>query len=51
MSISMLSAWNTVGNVKLCTGVVFGEKEVNLFLMFLIDITIQDGGIRMLTNL
>jgi len=46
MSIPVLSAWNTVGNVKLHTGVVFGEKEVNLFLMSLIGTTIQDGGTR-----
>jgi len=41
-----LSAWNTVGNIKLCTGVVFREKEVNLFLMSLMGATIQDGGTR-----
>ena len=46
MSIPILFAWNTVSNVKLCTGVMFGEKEVNLFLMSLTGITIQDGGTR-----
>ena len=42
----MLLTWNTVGNIKLCTGVVFRKKEVNLFLMSLTDVTIQDGSIR-----
>jgi len=42
----MLLTWNTVDNIKLCTGVVFRKKEVNLFLMSLTGVTIQDGGIR-----
>jgi len=46
MSIPVLSAWNTVGDIKLCTRDMFGEKEVNLFLMSLMDAIIQDGGTR-----
>ena len=46
MSIPALFEDNTVGNLKVCSGCVFEEKETNLFPRSLIDATIQDSGIR-----
>ena len=50
MSIPMLFEESTVGNVKACELDVIDELEVeekdNLFAIFPIDTTVQDGGKR-----
>ena len=46
MFIPMLFEGNIVGNLKVCSGCVFEEKETNLFSRSLTDATIQDNGTR-----
>ena len=46
ISILVLLSWYTVGNTEFWVGIIFVEEKVNLFLISLIDTTLQDGGSR-----
>ena len=42
----MLANKDTVGKVMLCGEIMFAEERENLFLISLMDATIQDSGTR-----
>ena len=46
MFIPVLLSWYIVGNKKFRVGIIIVEVEVNIFLISLMDATIQDGGSR-----